>query len=150
MDSLVVASIPLRPAHGAWLESPAADSVGLPDAVLRVGDEVDFQEEMLSATLGPGILGQIYDGLQNPLPQLAEKAGYFLKPGISVAPLDTQRKWEWVPKAAPGEIVFAGDPLGKVPESIFEHPIMVPFSLSGEFKVESVAKGGHIIRYELS
>ena len=110
---------------------------------LRIGDEVNFQEEMLSAKLGPGLLGQVYDGLQNPLPQLAEKAGYFLKPGSSVAPLDTQRKWEWVPKAAPGEIVFAGDPLGKVPESIFEHPIMVPFRWSGEFKVESVAKAGN-------
>ena len=45
---------------------------------LRVGDTVEFHEEMLSAVLGPGLLGQIYDGLQNPLPRLAEKAGFFL------------------------------------------------------------------------
>jgi V/A-type H+-transporting ATPase subunit A len=68
--------------------------------------------------------------------------GYFLKPGASVSPLDTQRKWVWAPVVEPGDMVLAGDPLGKVPESIFGHPIMVPFSLSGEFKVESVAKGG--------
>ena len=51
---------------------------------LRVGDAVVFAEEMLSAHLGTGLLGQIYDGLQNPLPQLAEQAGFFLKPGTYV------------------------------------------------------------------
>src|SRR5512135_787912 len=60
---------------------------------LRVGDEVIFQEEMLSAFLGPGLLGQIYDGLQNPLPQLAEKVGYFLKPGNYIHALNTNKKW---------------------------------------------------------
>ena len=109
---------------------------------LRVGNRVDFQEDMLSVTLGPGLLGQVYDGLQNPLPQLAEKAGYFLKPGIAVYPLDTERKWGWTPKVDPGETVLAGDVLGCVAEGIFEHPIMVPFGWRGEFKVEAVAKAG--------
>ena len=48
---------------------------------LKIGDTVEFQEDMLSVELGPGLLGQIYDGLQNPLPQLAEQEGFFLKPG---------------------------------------------------------------------
>lgn len=109
---------------------------------LRVGDEVDFQEKMFSATLGPGLLGQIYDGLQRPLTQFARKTGYFLKPGISVPQLDTQHQWNWTPKVEPGEVVLAGDPLGRVPEGIFDHPIMVPFNWSGELKVESVAKKG--------
>jgi V/A-type H+-transporting ATPase subunit A len=109
---------------------------------LRVGDAVDFQEKMFSATLGPGLLGQIYDGLQKPLPQFAQKTGYFLTPGTAVPPLDTQQKWNWTPTVTPGEAVFAGAPLGSVPESIFEHPIMAPFSLSGMFKVESIVPAG--------
>ena len=109
---------------------------------LRVGDEVDFQEEMFSVTLGPGLLGQIYDGLQRPLAQFAEKAGYFLKPGISVSPLDVERKWEWTPTAKQGDIVFPGDSLGFVPESIFEHPVMTPFSWQGELRVEYIAQAG--------
>lgn len=48
---------------------------------LRVGDVVEFQEEMLSTTLGPGMLGQVYDGLQNPLPEIAEKVGFFTQAG---------------------------------------------------------------------
>ena len=109
---------------------------------LRVGDEVDFHEEMLSVTLGPGLLGQIYDGLQRPLAQFAEKAGYFLKPGISVSALDVERKWEWTPSAKEGDIVFPGDSLGFVPESIFEHPVMAPFRWPGELRVESIAEAG--------
>ena len=109
---------------------------------LRVGDEVAFQDQMLSATVGPGLLGQIYDGLQKPLPQLAEKAGNFLEPGVSVEALDTERKWEWTPGVGPGDTVSAGDRLGSVPESIFEHPIMAPFGWAGELFVESVAEPG--------
>ena len=109
---------------------------------LRVGDEVDLQEEMLSATLGPGLIGQIYDGLQKPLLQFAEKAGYFLEPGTTVPALDTKRKWVWTPTVDHGDAVFAGDVLGSVPENIFEHPIMVPFGWAGEFNVESMAKAG--------
>ena len=48
---------------------------------LRVGDAVELRDEMLSVVLGPGLLGRIYDGLQNPLPELAEQVGYFLQPG---------------------------------------------------------------------
>ena len=82
---------------------------------LRVGDDVDFKEEMLSANLGPGLLGQIYDGLQNPLPQLAEKAGYFLKPGISVSPLDTMRKYKKGVLAEFNEFISKGSILFKEP-----------------------------------
>jgi len=107
---------------------------------LRVGDIVDFQENMVSAVLGPGLLGQIYDGLQNPLPRYAEKTGNFLTPGTSLYPLDIDRKWEWTPSVKTGDTVFAGDSLGNVPESIFKHPIMVPFSWTGELKVEWIAE----------
>jgi len=109
---------------------------------LRVGDRVSFGPEMLSATLGPGLLGQVYDGLQKPLPRLAEETGYFLTPGTDVPPLSSDREWEWKPGVQTGDAVLPGDALGTVPESIFDHPIMVPFGWSGEFVVEEVAKAG--------
>ena len=109
---------------------------------LRVGDRVEFRPEMLSATLGPGLLGQVYDGLQKPLPQLAEKTGYFLTPGADVPALDRGREWEWTPRVQPGATVHAGDSLGSVPESIFEHPIMVPFGWAGERVVDEIAGAG--------
>lgn len=109
---------------------------------LRVGDVVEFQEQMLSAALGPGLLGQIYDGLQNPLPKLAEKVGYFLEPGNYIHALDTERTWDWTPKVQTGSVVQAGDALGSVPESIFEHNVMVPFGYQGQYTVQSVAEPG--------
>jgi len=109
---------------------------------LRVGDTVEFHEEMLSAVLGPGLLGQIYDGLQNPLPRLAEKGGFFLEPGNYMHALDTERTWDWTPKVKAGDVVEAADTLGTVPESIFEHNIMVPFGWEGQHTVQSVAEPG--------
>ncbi|MHC4070699.1 MAG: V-type ATP synthase subunit A [Planctomycetota bacterium] len=109
---------------------------------LRVGDQVEFQEQMLSAVLGPGLLGQIYDGLQNPLPQLAKRVGFFLEPGNYIHALDTEHTWDWTPKVQAGAVVQAADTLGSVPESIFEHNIMVPFAWEGQYTVQSVAKSG--------
>ena len=109
---------------------------------LRVGDAVEFQEQMLSAALGPGLLGQIYDGLQNPLPKLAERVGFFLEPGNYMHALDTERTWDWTPKVQTGTVVQAADTLGSVPESIFEHNIMVPFGWEGQYTVQSVAESG--------
>ncbi len=109
---------------------------------LRVGDRVEFQEDMLSVVLGPGLLGQIYDGLQNPLPKLAEKVGFFLTPGNYIHALDTERLWDWTPKVQMGAVVEAGDTLGSIPESIFVHNIMVPFGLEGQYTVQSIAESG--------
>ncbi len=118
---------------------------------LRVGDQVEFQEDMLSVVLGPGLLGQIYDGLQNTLPELAEKVGYFLEPGNYIHALDTERQWDWTPKVQTGAVVEAGDTLGSVPESIFEHNIMVPFGLEGQYTVQSVVESGsYTIRKEIA
>jgi V/A-type H+-transporting ATPase subunit A len=109
---------------------------------LRVGDQVEFQEQMLSVVLGPGLLGQIYDGLQNPLPELAEQIGFFLEPGNYIHALDTEHPWDWTPKIQAGAVVEAGDTIGSVPESIFEHNIMVPFGFKGQYTVQSVAESG--------
>jgi len=109
---------------------------------LRVGDPVEFTSEMLSVVLGPGLLGQVYDGLQNPLYEVAEAEGYFLTPGVYVHALDKEKRWDFTPTVEPGKVVTAGEALGKVPEGIFEHQIMVPFGAEGEWKVEKIAAAG--------
>ena len=109
---------------------------------LRVGDAVEFSGEMLSVQLGPGLLSQIYDGLQNPLPALAEASGFFLQRGQYLPPLDMEQPWTFTPTASEGDTVRAGDTLGTVPEGIFSHRVMVPFRLFGTYTVESVAAAG--------
>ena len=109
---------------------------------LRVGDTVEFHDDMLSIVLGPGLLGQIYDGLQNPLPRLAEKIGHFLEPGQFIDGLDTNIKWKFTPTAKTGDTVEAADKLGTVPEGIFQHKIMVPFKLQGTWSIESIVPEG--------
>ena len=83
---------------------------------IKVGDEVEFSGEMLSVELGPGLLGQIYDGLQNPLPEIAEQHGFFLPVGVELSALSSEKEWAFTPKAAKGEKVQAGSVLGTVPE----------------------------------
>ncbi len=109
---------------------------------IKCGDEVEFTGDMLSAELGPGILGQVYDGLQNPLPILAEKAGWFLERGNYANGLDHEKKWEFTPTASVGDTVKAGSYVGTVPEGFFTHKILVPFYLLGNYKVKSVAEKG--------
>jgi len=109
---------------------------------LQIGDTVEFQDQMLSATLGPGLLGHIYDGLQNPLMELAEECGFFLKPGTYLHGLKTDVEWEYTPVAEAGSTVEAGDALGTVPEGIFTHQVMAPFTLDGQWTVKSAVTGG--------
>ncbi len=114
---------------------------------IQCGDEVEFTGEMLSAELGPGLLGQIYDGLQNPLPILAEQAGWFLERGIYADGLDAEKKWEFTPTAAVGAVLRAGEPIGTVPEGPFTHKIFVPFYLLGNYTLKSIVpKGEYTVR----
>lgn len=109
---------------------------------VKCGDEVKFTGDMLSAELGPGLLGQIYDGLQNPLPVLAEQAGWFLERGVYAEALNTEKKWEFTPTAKVGDVVRAGEYIGTVPEGPFTHKIFVPFYLLGSYTVKSIAPKG--------
>ena len=109
---------------------------------IKCGDLVEFTGEMLSAELGPGLLGQIYDGLQNPLPVLAKQAGWFLERGIYANGLNTEKKWEFTPTVEAGNVVRAGEYVGTVPEGSFLHKIFVPFYLLGNYTVKSVAPKG--------
>ena len=109
---------------------------------IKCGDLVEFTGEMLSAELGPGLLGQIFDGLQNPLPVLAKQAGWFLERGIYANGLNTEKKWEFTPTVEAGNVVRAGEYVGTVPEGSFLHKIFVPFYLLGNYTVKSVAPKG--------
>ncbi|MCX7106972.1 MAG: V-type ATP synthase subunit A [Methylococcales bacterium] len=95
---------------------------------VRVGDTVELTGEMLSADLGPGLLGQVFDGLLNPLHALADKYGFFLPRGVALAPLDLNKKWLFEPGVAVGAKVSPGGVIGTVPEGQFKHKIMVPFN----------------------
>ncbi|MBU0693387.1 MAG: V-type ATP synthase subunit A [Candidatus Omnitrophica bacterium] len=110
---------------------------------LKIGDEVEFSKKLLSIQLGPGLLGQIYDGLQNPLPELAREYGFFLPRGLSLAALDDSKKWHFIPKPLPNkQLVNGGFPLGYVQEGIFKHYIMVPFGLNEGYAVDWVISEG--------
>ena len=109
---------------------------------LRIGDAVSFSGDLLSVELGPGLLGQIYDGLQNPLPRLAEQCGFFLQRGTYLQALLRDKPWAFTPKARVGDHLSAGETLGTVPEGIFEHRIMVPFALRGTCTVAAIAGPG--------
>ena len=118
---------------------------------LKVGDVVEFRDEMLSVALGPGLLGQVYDGLQNPLHTLAEKVGFFLEPGTYIHGLRTDKTWEFTPTAEVGASVGAGDVLGTVPEGLFTHQIMVPFGWKGRLTVEQITPAGqYTIEHEIA
>ena len=109
---------------------------------IKCGDVVEFTGEMLSAQLGPGLLGQVYDGLQNPLPVLAEQAGWFLERGNYADGLNADAKWEFTPTAKVGDTLRAGEYFGTVPEGAFTHKIFLPFNLLGSYKIKSVAEKG--------
>ena len=109
---------------------------------LKIGDPVEFTGELLSVELGPGLLTQVYDGLQNPLPLLAEQSGFFLKRGVYLRALDREGKWHFTPLAAAGDRVQPGDRVGFVMEGAIKHYIMIPLSWQGEYTVQSVAAEG--------
>ena len=118
---------------------------------IRCGDEVEFTGDMLSAQLGPGLLRQVYDGLQNPLPVLAEQAGWFLERGNYADGLDAEKKWEFTPTAKIGDTLRAGEYIGTVPEGPFTHKIFIPFYLLGNYTVKSIAeKGEYTITAEVA
>ena len=109
---------------------------------IKVGDPVEFTGELMSVELGPGLLTQVYDGLQNPLPDLAKQCGFFLERGVYLNPIP-DRSWDFTPAVKVGDRVMAGDTIGTVPEGVFTHQIMVPFITKGEWTVKSIKEKGN-------
>jgi V/A-type H+-transporting ATPase subunit A len=108
---------------------------------LKIGDQIEFHDDMLSVELGPGLLGTIYDGLQNRLSVLAEDSP-FLEAGKAVPGLDHEQKWEFKPTVGVGAKVGAATKLGVVLEGLFEHHIMSPFRLEGRWTVKEIVPEG--------
>lgn len=108
---------------------------------VAVGDPVEQSGQLLSVELGPGLLGQVFDGLQAPLAKVAREYGIFLPRGADVEPLDVKAKWSFTPSLKVGDMVQAGDVIGTVPEGRFAHKIMVPFNWAGKHKVVWVQEG---------
>ena len=99
------------------------------------GDEVYTTGAPLSVELGPGMIEQMFDGIQRPLVGLRDEAGDFLKRGVIVNPLNREKKWEFKKVAKVGDSVEAGDILGTVEETaVVTHKIMVPNGVKGKIK----------------
>ncbi|MCH1430445.1 MAG: V-type ATP synthase subunit A, partial [Chlamydiales bacterium] len=109
---------------------------------IKLNTPVRFEQDLLVAELGPGILASIFDGLQNPLEKVAKEGGYFLQRGIYLKPIDRQVKWDFTPIAKVGDTLSRGETIGEVPEGRFQHKIMVPFSHYGNYKLSWVANSG--------
>lgn len=89
--------------------------------------------EPLSVELGPGLMEQMFDGIQRPLEAVARKAGDFITRGIDVPSLDRDKKWSFKPVKKAGDTVAAGDIIGVVQETtIIEHRVLVPYGVEGE------------------
>ena len=107
---------------------------------LGTGENVESTGEPMSAELGPGLIGSIYDGIQRPLDAIRKVCGNNLARGVEVTSLKRDVKWEFTPTVKVGDTVQGGDIIGTVPETdIVLHKIMVPNGISG--KVKSVKKG---------
>jgi len=115
---------------------------------VRPGEPVKETGAPLVAQLGPGILTSIYDGIQRPLPILAERSGDFISRGLFVDGIDHKKKWEFNPVVKKGDVVKPGQPIGEVQEQLLiKHRIMVPPNFkggtvkeihSGNFNVEEI------------
>ena len=114
---------------------------------VRVGDGVEVTDQMLSAALGPGLLGMVYDGLQNPLKALAELDGFFLARGTSAPALDKARRWIFAPSRKQGDRLRASEVIGTVAEHRFQHKIMIPFGQLGEAELCWI-RGGEFTVYD--
>jgi len=101
---------------------------------LLIGEPVESTEGPLKLELGPGLLSSIYDGIQRPLPIIAEDTGSdFIARGTVASALDRERKWEYTPVAEVGQEVSGGDVLGTTPEGVtIVHKVMVPPDLKGK------------------
>ena len=109
-------------------------------AGLGTGEEVESTGEPMSAELGPGLIGSIYDGIQRPLDDIRKVCGNNLQRGVEVPSLKRDKKWKFTPVVKIGDELESGDVIGTVPETdIVLHKILVPNGISG--KVKSIKEG---------
>ncbi|RDB31716.1 V-type ATP synthase subunit A [Candidatus Similichlamydia laticola] len=107
------------------------------------GAEVEFSRDLIEAELGPGLLGGVFDGLQNPLEEVFQEHGVFLARGVHFPPLARDKLWDFEPCVSVGAMLSPGSLLGTVQEGRFPHRIFVPFGLPcGHYQLEWLVKGG--------
>ncbi|MBZ9934891.1 V-type ATP synthase subunit A [Mesorhizobium sp. BR1-1-16] len=106
-----------------------------------LGDMVEQEGRLLSVKLGPGLLGKVYDGLQNPLEALAAGHGQFLPRGVAAPALDQAVKWSFSAVRRSGDSVRGGEVIGMVPEGPIQHKIMAPFDLSEPHEISWIRDG---------
>lgn len=108
------------------------------------GEPVISTGEPLSVELGPGLLENMFDGIQRPLDMIRAEVGDFLEKGVDVKPLNREKKWHFIPKKKVGDKVSTGDILGIVHETeVVKHKIMVPYGIEGT--VEDINEGDYTI-----
>ena len=118
---------------------------------LRPGEPVVGTGQPLSVLLGPGIIGKIYDGIQRPLEEIAQKSGSFIGRGIITTPVDLKKKYRFRPSVKNGEQVNPGSVLGTVEETpLLTHSILVPPYHSGGKITEIVSEGDYDIEYQIA
>ncbi|MEM3737237.1 MAG: V-type ATP synthase subunit A [Candidatus Bathyarchaeia archaeon] len=111
---------------------------------LRPGEAIERTGKPLSAELGPGLISQIYDGIQRPLPSIQSLVGSFFKRGVVAHPLDRSKKWKFIPAVKVGAELVGGDILGTVQETpLVTHKILVPPNVSG--KVVDITEGSYSV-----
>jgi len=114
---------------------------------LRLGEEVIGTEAPLSIMLGPGIIGNVFDGIERPLKKLEEISGSFLNRGISIEAIDRERKWHFIPKVGYGEKISLNTIVGEVNESeIITNRIMNPHNIKGD--ITYIAEEGDYSAYD--
>jgi V/A-type H+-transporting ATPase subunit A len=120
-------------------------------AGLHVGEPVETRGRPLTAELGPGLLGGVFDGIQRPLAELEKTSGPFMSAGSAVGALDHHRAWEFQPLVHPGDSVEPGMPLGVVDEGGFRHFVLCPPHTNGRVAhvVEGLARiDDHVVTLE--
>ena len=118
---------------------------------LKPGEPVVGTGNQLSVLLGPGIMGQIYDGIQRPLREISKKSGSFITRGIKTTPVDMTKKFKFTPTVKVGDEVEAGSVLGEVQETqLTLHSIMVPPNHQGGKITNIVSEGEYDLETEVA
>ncbi len=111
---------------------------------LKVGDEAINTGSPLSVELAPGLIGEIFDGIQRPLKEIEKVSGFYIDRGIEVPAVSRDRKWSFAPLVKEGDTASPGDIIGQVQETpLIVHKIMVPHGVSG--KVETIKAGAFTV-----
>ena len=115
---------------------------------LKPGEPVVGTGRPLSVLLGPGVIGRIYDGIQRPLDQIAQKSGDFIGRGIATTPVDMNKKYKFTPVVKSGDDITGGTVLGTVEETpLLTHSILVPPDYRGGKLVDVAKEGDYDLEY---